>query len=198
MQLTKSQQNRFWRDWSKVKSKLSSSGYSPAQIEAERHNLIRAATGCESLTEVNRTDGFDSLLAHLGMMLDNLSKTIETLPTKSVTLHHGHGSKPHTDGPGLRRRLLWKLRLYAHPLGGDPYILAIARDKFSITTGLHSIDDLPTDKLEQLMMTLASRHSKKARTPSPSSSSPVGAHASPSSSCHSPVGTHASPITDPF
>lgn len=160
MQLTKSQLHRFWRDWSdacKTQGWTKANGWTPAQIDNERYSLLRLC-GFDSLTEVDRAAGFDKVLGELGRLRDDIARTAETLPARKVTLPAGHGSQTHRDTPGLRRRLEWKARFYARDLGGDPYILSIARDRFGITAGLSTIDDLDTEQLQQLMMTLAARH----------------------------------------
>jgi hypothetical protein len=77
MLLSKSQQQHFWRKWAAVKSRLKASEYTDAQCENERHALLQRA-GFNSLTRVDPRAGFDSVLAQLGAMLDDINRTIET------------------------------------------------------------------------------------------------------------------------
>lgn len=167
MQLTKPQLSRFWRDWSsacKTQGWTKSAGWTETQITQERYNLLRES-GFDSLTEVDRGAGFDRVLAALGQLRENVAKTIETLPAETVTVSAGPTQSVRVqDTPGLRRRLVWKCRQYARPLGGDTYILALARDRFHLTTGLSTIEDLTTDHLHQLMITLAARISSRRQS----------------------------------
>lgn len=169
MLLTKDQQRRFWRDW---QSACRSQGWTAAnswtglQIDNERHSLLRRA-GFNSLTEVDRGPGFDRVLAELGQLQNNAARTIETLPAEKLAVPAGRqGYVFQRDTPGYRRRLLWLVRKHSLPLGGEPYVLALARDKFRITAGLSTIEDLSTVQLHQLMMTLnARRHTRAQRPP---------------------------------
>lgn len=64
---------------------------------------------------------------------------------------------------GYRRRMFWLIRKHARPLGGEPYILSLARDRFHLTAGLRAIEDLTTDQLHQLMITLNARRQARER-----------------------------------
>jgi hypothetical protein len=144
MLLTKPQQLRFWREWSRAKAHQD---WDPATAELERKELLKRA-GFQSLTHVDRGPGFDALLAELGRLQDHVGRTIEVQNPE----------------PGLRRRYLHVLRKDAHDLGGEPYILAIARDKFGLTQGLRTIEDLDTTQLRQLMITIHARAHKRHDT----------------------------------
>ena len=161
MLLTPSQQSRFFRDWSSVLKHQKQHGpglpWTREQAEAHRHALLQRA-GFQSLRDVDRAAGFDRVLAELGVMRDNLARTSESFPVDKIFLPSGSGTQSHDNSPGYRRRILWIIRKIALHLGGDPYIAAIARDRFGITSGLSSIEDLDTRQLHQLMMTLAARH----------------------------------------
>jgi hypothetical protein len=71
--------------------------------------------------------------------------------------------------PGERRRLLWLIQRHSSALAvgngqsAMSYAISLARDKFTITAGLSTIDDLTTEHLHQLMMTLWSRLVAKRR-----------------------------------
>ena len=66
--------------------------------------------------------------------------------------------------PGERRRFLWLIRKHAKALGGSAYILSVARDRFHLAEGFSVWEDLSTEQLRQLMLTLAARRSTQART----------------------------------
>jgi hypothetical protein len=143
MILTKSQQQRFWREWASACSTqgwTKSDGYTDFQITNERHSMLQRA-GFQSLTAVDRGPGFDRVLAELGRLRENVSRTIEV----------GNSD------PGYRRRLTWLVRKNGAALGGEPYIYGLARDKFHLTEGLNSLDDLTLNQLHQLMITLNAR-----------------------------------------
>ncbi len=127
-----------------------------------RLQVISAAVGraIGSMNDLDNSADIDKVFAHLGRLADQVADTIETLPHHSVSVSAGTaGTTTQRDTAGYRRRLFWLIRKYGHALGGEPYVLALARDKFHITTGLTTIDDLATRQLHQLMMTLAARKS---------------------------------------
>lgn len=119
-----------------------------------RLQVISQAVGREitSMNDLDNSADIDQVYAHLGRLADDLDSTAETLPENDA---------------GYRRRLLWLIHKHSHPLGGVPYVLALARSKFHITTGLSIIEDLTTSQLHQLMMTLNARRSKKKNKPAP-------------------------------
>lgn len=164
MKLTKPQQQRFWREWSAVTKHQKAHGPGPAwnteQAEAARHDLLQRC-GFSSLTHVDRTSGFDRLLAELGVLRDNLTRTIESLPAETLHLPAGDGTATYKDNEGQRRRFKYVIRKHAQAMGGEPYAIAIARDRFHLVAGLKTIEDLTTEQLHQLMITLAARHHKK-------------------------------------
>lgn len=149
MILTKPQQTRFWREWTRActtQGWTRANAWTTQQIETERHALLDRA-GFSSLTQVDRGSGFDRLLAELGRLSDNLAATAEI------------------DDPdaGLRRRYLHLVLKKSQPLGGLAYALAIARDQYHITEGLNGIEDLTTNQLLNLIKTLTARSASKAR-----------------------------------
>ena len=111
------------------------------------------------MNDLDNAGDIDAVYAHLGRLADNVARTIETLPTPAVTRTVGpRRSRVATqDTAGLRRRLLWLIDKFAKPLGGEPYVLALAKDKFRVTPGLTTIEDIDSAQLHQLMMTLRSR-----------------------------------------
>lgn len=115
-----------------------------------RLRVISEAVGREisSMSELNNDTDIDRVYAHLGQLSDDLRRTAETIP--------GNDS-------GYRRRLLWLIRKHARTLGGEPYVVALARDRFHLAAGFSSLEDLSTDQLHQLMMTLNARAFKHAR-----------------------------------
>lgn len=167
MLLSKKQTSRFWRDWSaacKAQGWTTRNGWNTAQIQEQRYALLSRA-GFNSLTEVDPTRGFDRLLAELGLLQDNLARTAETLPAAQVEVPAGLGLSTMNDDPGERRRILFRIREHTKALGGDRYSLKIARDKFKITPGLSTIEDLTLKQLHSLLITLSARHHKKDQTP---------------------------------
>jgi hypothetical protein len=160
--LTKAQNQRFWREWTAI---FKARAWDAPTAERERKALL-ARAGFTSLTLVDPRRGFDRVLAQLGYLRDNVEKTIETI----------------TDEPGERRRLhhlitqeaRWFSIQLAHNPPPDSYAIALARDKFGITAGLSTIQDLTLDQLRQLLITLTARRRKKEQTiPTPCSPLPA-------------------------
>ena len=116
-----------------------------------RLSVISQAIGREiaSMNELNNDTDIDRVYAHLGTLVDKIDSAVELTPAGAEY--------------GYRRRLFWLIRRDARPLGGEPYILQLARDKFHITAGLTTLEDLATDQLHQLMMTLHARQHAKNR-----------------------------------
>jgi hypothetical protein len=159
MKLSKSQQQRFWRDWSaacRVQGWVRANGFDTAAIDAKRKLLLKSC-GFTSLTQVDRSQGFDRLLAALGLLNEDLARTTEV-------------GQPEA---GDRRRYLHNLERAAAALGGLPYALAIARDQFGITNGQSTLEDLTTAQLHHLMITVQSRaKTRKGRATVPAESQP--------------------------
>lgn len=139
MLLSKDQQNRFWREFSRVAALHIPDATNPEKTAFRRELLQRC--GFDSLTRVDRSKGFDRVLAELGRLADNVARTAEV-------------DNPE---PGIRRNLMWLITDKAEALGGLPYALAIARDQYKITTGLTTLEDLQTEQLRWLVMTLTKR-----------------------------------------
>ncbi len=167
MKLTPPQLKRFWREWAaaaRAQKWTREDGLSPAEIDQHRRDVIQRA-GFNSLTAVDRTRGFDRLLADLGRLQSNIARTIET-DDRSI---------------GEGRRLRWVvhneqlpcLRLYVE----DParYVDQVISDKFGARYRFQPdvvIEDLDTrpqfrevhgkvqesdSQLMQLVMTLEAR-----------------------------------------
>jgi len=114
------------------------------RLQTISHAIGREIT---SMNDLDNSRDIDRVYAHLGALANNIDGAMELTPAGAEY--------------GDRRRLLWLIRKHARPLGGDPYILSLARDKFHITQGLNIIEDLSTKQLHQLMMTLNARRHKK-------------------------------------
>ena len=115
----------------------------------QRLAIISEAVGrpVSSLNDLDNSADIDRVKAHLGGLAENIAAIAELSPAGA--------------DQGARRRYLWLIRQHGRALGGDPYIRQLARDRFHIITGLAALDDLSTEQLRQLMMTLnARRHSK--------------------------------------
>lgn len=69
MLLTRPQQLRFFREWSKV---VSENGWPRDQAEAERKALLRRA-GFDSLTAIDPVSGFTAVLKELAAAQENLA-----------------------------------------------------------------------------------------------------------------------------
>jgi hypothetical protein len=151
MELTKAQQQRFWREWGAAKREqgwLPENGWSAEQIENERYALLRRA-GFESLTEVDRLAGFDRLLAELAA----LSRPADL-----------EAQMREQEMP--RRRLEYAINKLAKGIspgqlsgGVNPYLGAILSDRF----GHCDLGRLSLEELEQVRNTLAARGSARRR-----------------------------------
>lgn len=136
MHLTRPQQSTFWRKWNALKR---AANWTPEQSESERKALLRRA-GFSSLTQVDKLDGFDRVLAELAAITrpDDLDAQMREL------------NMPKT-------RLLFAIgKLSAHlspPRAHLAYACQIARDKFGQT----DLESLKDDQLLQLRNTLAAR-----------------------------------------
>jgi hypothetical protein len=117
----------------------------------KRLEIISEAIGrpISSMCELNNADDIDKVKAYLGMLAEDLDATAELTPAGAEY--------------GYRRRLFWLIRRDARPLGGEPYILALARDKFGLLPGWSTLEDLTTARLHQLMLTLHARQFSKGR-----------------------------------
>jgi hypothetical protein len=117
-----------------------------------RLRVISEAIGrqIESMGELNNSDDIDQVKAYLKHLADDIDGTAEM------------GNRD----PGDRRRYTWLIRRHGRALGGEPYIRALARDRFHLTAGLATWDmweKLDTEQLHQLMMTLWARLVAKRR-----------------------------------
>lgn len=73
MLLTKNQVSRFWRDWAGI---VKANGWNSATADQRRKEMLSRA-GFTSLTLVDTRAGFDAVLAQLGAMRDDLTRTVE-------------------------------------------------------------------------------------------------------------------------
>lgn len=127
MLLTQSQVSRFWREFSAV---VRLHDWDKAKAEAERKALL-ARAGFSSLTLVDRTKGYDSVLKELAALQDNLNGILSA-----------------EDSP--RRVLIHTCR----KLADEAYIVALAASsRFNCQDWL----TMPIETLEQLRFTLADR-----------------------------------------
>jgi hypothetical protein len=118
----------------------------------KRLSVISEAVGRQigSLNELDNAADIDKVKAHLGALAEELDSAIELTPAG--------------EDYGYRRRLLWLIRKHGmalSPSAPESYVFALAHDKFHLTHGLSVLEDLTTDQLHQLMITLnARRHTK--------------------------------------
>jgi hypothetical protein len=135
-----------------------------------RLQVISDAVGrpITTMNDLDNSADIDKVYAHLGKLADQVKATVETLPRPAVTVSAGTNTVEQPDTEGLRRRYKWLINYkHGHALGGIPYVLKLARDKFHLTEGLDTIDDLSTEQLHQLLITLAARKSRRSRAPAP-------------------------------
>lgn len=140
--MTKPQIQLYWRQWGRVKKALVSMGdFSPADADAERHEIHRAALGTDrSHLDFSNRD-FDAVLDHFAAYL-----VLETGPTT--------GPARAEEMP--RTRLIFAIE----KLGLDePYLDKIASDQFGTTTWR----SLPERQLSCLRFTAAARARAKAK-----------------------------------
>ena len=116
-----------------------------AHDRAKRLAVISDAVGreIESMNDLDNAKDIDKVFAHLGMLADDVKRTAELTEAGKEF--------------GQRRRYLWNVRKDASGLGGEGYVTAIARGKFGLTLDFTCIEDLTTEQLRQLMMTVHAR-----------------------------------------
>jgi len=82
MNLSPAQVQRFWREWAatcKARNWTREAGLTASQIDAHRKDLL-AACGFNSLTQVDRTDGFTKVLHEtIALRGDSLKSAMETV-----------------------------------------------------------------------------------------------------------------------
>jgi len=145
MLLTKSQQLRFWREWSvacKVQGWTKAVSWTGAQIDNERHALL-ARAGFDSLTKVDHLTGFDRVLAELAALAkpNDISPQMRAAEQPRIRLLHAIEALGN------------KISLGQTATGQNSYVATISRDRF----GVSDYTTLPLPQLEQLRNTLASR-----------------------------------------
>lgn len=132
MQLTKAQLTLFFREWKSAciaQGWTRDNGWTAEQINQERYNLIREATGHDSLTAVDRNKDFTALLESMAVLKSDLNR-----------LQHAEQNP--------RRQLIWRIRR-----SPEAYWQSICHDRFGTT----DLDSLSDDQLTQLRNTLADR-----------------------------------------
>lgn len=146
MFLSKAQQERFWREWKHAcnhQGWTAANGWDKAKIDSARHTVLRRI-GFESLTQVDRNDGYTALLRELAILRDDLSGIMAA------------ESNP-------RRILLFSIRKLALRLSpsqvdsaplGSGYLGAIMMDRYG-HLDIERITDL--EELTKLRDTLADR-----------------------------------------
>ena len=127
MLITKSQQYRFFREWSKIKS---ARDWTHDQAEAERHALL-IRCGFNSLTEVDHIHGFTAVLKQLAILQENITGMVRA------------------DANG-RRMMIYNIRTKSPT---DSFWRTIAQDRF----GNDDLDLLSDQQLEQLLYTICDR-----------------------------------------
>jgi hypothetical protein len=171
MNLSPDQAKRFWREWAAVKRTLKAQGKTDDECEQARYAMLNRA-GFSSLTKVDRTKGFDRVLAELGALRDDLPRTRETTDPclgEARRLRHV-----------IRAELLPCLALYEPD--PDRYLQSVIADKFrwfktDRPTRQPTLDDLAAtpnlrprgntlkefpSQLEQVLMTINARlHAKR-------------------------------------
>jgi hypothetical protein len=154
MFLSRDQLNRFWSKrsdkpgWPVI---VHAHGWTPAEAELQRKAMLKRA-GFDSLTLVDKLDGFTRVLKEMAILLDSI------------------GGQLYADG-NTRRVLEYKIRELASQITGKPvhladaYWRAIAYDKFGLHYPANSavrvefseLADLSIQQLTQLRNTLADR-----------------------------------------
>lgn len=132
MNLSREQLNRFWRDWSagcRTQGWTSENGWTPAEIDAKRKELIERA-GFHSLTMVDRVGGFTRVLKELAALQDDLAGMLRA-------------------DQNVRRTALWIIRQRYAP----GYWREISLDRF----GTEDLEALSDAQVIQLRNTLADR-----------------------------------------
>jgi hypothetical protein len=138
--MTKSQNGKYWRTWSRVRSALTDFGeYSEEDAAAERHQIHLEALGePKSHTKFSNSD-FDKVL-------DSFAKILAIFDGPSFETREE--TQP-------RRRMIHAIERLGLP---DGYIQIIAHDQFN------SLDwrTLPTSQLRLLSYTIAARARSRA------------------------------------
>jgi hypothetical protein len=137
MHLSKPQISRFFREWQAICRAQDLTG---SEAEAARHELL-ARAGFTSLTEVDKTAGYDRVLAELAIAAGRLDLAPQ------LNVH----AQP-------RIRLLHKINALEFD---PPYIAAICRDRF----GAGNLDALPDPDLRALLVTLTARRKLHVECP---------------------------------
>lgn len=141
MLLAPKQVSWFWRDWSAV-CRLKE--WSREQAEIERKAYLETL-GFSSLTEVDRLDGFDCVMAGLAAVLypDDLKRQMRFSTMKRTRIYFAIRKLAHEISPA-------EVKSYAFE---SPYADSVMRDRF----GHNDPDRLSLEELEQLRYTLAAR-----------------------------------------
>lgn len=149
MLLSPEQQRRFWREWSAVKK---TQDWNPVVAETKRHEML-TSLGFDSLTQVDRVQGFTRVLHELAALKANLAGMVQTTPEANARRVLNHAIEKY--GRQLTTSVVnsapWK----------NPYIAEVMADRW------HHADPsrLTLTDLEHLRNTLAARATAKRRRP---------------------------------
>lgn len=169
MRLTKPQVTLFWRLWKRASDAQHwtvKAGMSRQEIDQRRHEVL-GRCGFESLTHVDRTEGFGRVKAALMTLCGSVDGAIETDHPEADEARRLKHVITYRILPGLARLP----SIAAVPGGAIAYCERICRDKFGLPDDWElDLDDLgghplrgpsSTDRLRQLLITLNARLRKK-------------------------------------
>ena len=138
--MTISQRDLFWRLWAAA---CAAQGWNrlPAEEREAKRKQVLFELGFGSAKHIDPKDGFDAVKAEL----ERLADVVANEPQDA----------------GRRRRVAWcanqalrKLRAAGYP---ERSIETILIDRFKVVPGVSAIEDLPTDELVKLAITLDTR-----------------------------------------
>jgi hypothetical protein len=149
--MTPKQISLYWRKWSLAKKVLiSMAGMSPAEAEAERHEIHRRALGAD--------------ISHTQLRNQDLDKVLDAFASYSLLLT-GPTTGPTRAEDQPARRLRWAIDQLGLP---DPYLDSIARDQF----GVDSWRTLKFSDLLHFRYTAVHRASARAKKHAAATSTP--------------------------
>lgn len=144
--MTKAQNSLYWRTWSKVrKTLIEMGGYSPADADAERHEIHRQALGADKSSKEITNRDLDAILDHFQSYL---------------VLAEGPTTGPARTESQPVKRLIYAIQQTGLP---EPYLESIARDQFG-TSDWRSLDEARLAKLRFTAISRAAARRKAARS----------------------------------
>jgi hypothetical protein len=146
MLLTRPQTIRFWHEWSAI---VRLHAWGPVEAEIQRYALLKRA-GFDSLTQVDKLAGYDSVLAELAA----ISKP------NDLEAQMREANMPRTRLLFAVGKLSTNLSPPNHHLA---YACTIARDKFG-TPDLESLADAQLLDLRNTLAARLSAHRRKSRS----------------------------------